>query len=224
MDGRTILIAQDGACARAKDSCRLRPMTNRNRCPLRGEYHEGGVGAEAIPSADSRGLRGWDTIVLVVAHELAHVVLNRAPICHGQESDKCEREVFRKVCAWGFEREAQKMKEFCDAVDASEGLPAAHLPPLMSLLRKAGIETVQCSEEERPGAACIEFAGSGDVEMFLNIARREYKVEVEQWDEGGDGRCSFRVRFLVFFPIIDIPCLVQAFEEHNRSSGIGEGP
>jgi hypothetical protein len=95
---------------------------------------------------------------------------------------------------------------------------------LMPFVWKSGVETVQCCQDERPGTACIEFAGSGDLEMFLNIAQRDYKAEVEQWDEGGDGRCSFRIRLLVFFPIGDVACLLQAFNEHNRPKDVEQGP
>lgn len=169
-------------------------------------------------------LRGWDCLVLVAAHELAHVVLNHAPFSYEEQSNKSEREVYRQVCAWGFAREARKMEKVRKAIDAEEAPPAENLAPLVPLVWKAGIETLQYNEDERPGTACIEFAGSGDAEMFLNISQREYKVEVEQWDEGMDGRSSFRVRLLVFFSIGDIPGLVTTFNEHNRCARIDQGP
>jgi hypothetical protein len=163
-------------------------------------------------------LRGWDSLVLVAAHELAHVVLNHPPICHDQESDRCEREVFRLVCEWGFDREARREEATCKAIEGP-GTTSDALAPLAALLREAGIETVPPYEEEQPGEACIEFAGAGDAELFLNIARRAYKVEVIQWDEGGDGEHLFRVRLVVSFPTGDVPGLSAVFIEHNRSAG-----
>src|SRR5262245_32284945 len=85
------------------------------------------------------------------------------------------------------------------------------LAPLIPLLWKAGIETNQCCQEERPGLACIEFPGSAEVEEFLFVAQRRYKVEVETWNEGDNGELSIGVRLLVLFPAKDIPQLVKAF-------------
>jgi hypothetical protein len=46
-------------------------------------------------------LRGWDCLVYVVAHELAHISLNHAPETGGDENAvRAEREAFRRACAW----------------------------------------------------------------------------------------------------------------------------
>lgn len=87
------------------------------------------------------------------------------------------------------------------------------LAPLIPLLWEEDIETIQCCQEYRTGLACIEFPCSGDVEQFLSVAQRPYRVEVETWDEGTAGRPSIRVRLLVLFPIEDIPYLVKTFEQ-----------
>jgi hypothetical protein len=47
--------------------------------------------------------------------------------------------------------------------------------------------------------------------MFLDVAQRDYKVEIETWDEGQDGEHSIAVRLLVFFPTRDIPYLLKQF-------------
>jgi len=49
---------------------------------------------------------------------------------------------------------------------------------------------------------------------FLNVAQREYKVELETWDEGAGGVHAIQVRLLVFFPTKDIPHLVKTFTEY----------
>jgi hypothetical protein len=88
------------------------------------------------------------------------------------------------------------------------------LGPLIRLLWAAGITTVQCCQEARPGLAYIEFPGAAEVEGFLCMAQRHYKVEVETWDEGHEGQHVFRVSLLVFFPTREIPQLVQAFARY----------
>jgi hypothetical protein len=86
------------------------------------------------------------------------------------------------------------------------------LAPLIRLLWDLDIDTCQCCQEYRPGEACIEFPGTDEVCEFLNVAQREYKVEVETWDEGENGEHSIAVRLLVFFPMKDIPDLIKAFK------------
>ncbi|HKI38191.1 MAG TPA: hypothetical protein VKA46_40430 [Gemmataceae bacterium] len=90
----------------------------------------------------------------------------------------------------------------------------AKLAPLITLLWAEDIETCQCCEEYRPGEACIEFPSTGEVMEFLNVAQREYKVELETWDEGAGGVHAIQVRLLVFFPTKDIPHLVKTFTEY----------
>ena len=87
------------------------------------------------------------------------------------------------------------------------------LAPLIRLLWKHGVDTCQCCHEYRPGEACIEFPGTKDVCQFLYVAQREFKVELETWDERENGQHSIVVRLLVFFPTNDIPRLVKAFKK-----------
>jgi hypothetical protein len=89
------------------------------------------------------------------------------------------------------------------------------LAPLIRLLWARGIETCQCCQEYRLGEACIEFPGTADVVEFLYVAQREYKVELETWDEGEDGDHSIMVRLLVFFPVEDIPLLVERLSQEG---------
>jgi hypothetical protein len=168
-------------------------------------------------------LRAWNSLVLVVAHELAHVVLNHSMFSLGPEADRCEREVFRLVCAWGFTREAERQEALREAAGAEDANPSEQLVAFVSLVRAAGIEALWFDEEQRPGEACVEFASAGDVEMFLNIAQSEYRAVVEQWDEGGDGKHSFRVQMPVFFPLGDIPRLMGAFTEYTQRSRPSQG-
>jgi len=86
------------------------------------------------------------------------------------------------------------------------------LAPLIRLLWAEEIYTCQCCEEYNPGTACIEFPGTIEAMEFLAVAQREYKVELETWNEGkDDGKLSIVVRLLVLFPTGDIPYLVKAF-------------
>jgi hypothetical protein len=85
------------------------------------------------------------------------------------------------------------------------------LAPLIRLLWARGINTNECCQEDRPGTAYIEFPGTGDVEKFLNVAQKRYRVELQNWNEGVGGELSIRVRLLVYFPTRDIPRLVKVF-------------
>jgi len=85
------------------------------------------------------------------------------------------------------------------------------LAPLVKLLWQRGLVTYQSCQERYPGLAEIEFAGTDDVEEFLEEAQRLYRVEVETCDEGAGGELAVRVRLLVLFPTADIPRLVRAF-------------
>jgi hypothetical protein len=87
------------------------------------------------------------------------------------------------------------------------------LAPLLPLLWEHDILTYQSCQEEHPGLACIEFAGSGDVMDFLRIAQRNYRVEARTWDDGDDGEPVIIVQLVVYFPTQDIPRLVQAFKD-----------
>jgi hypothetical protein len=90
------------------------------------------------------------------------------------------------------------------------------LAALIPLLWEHDVLTLESCQEQYPGLACIEFPGTDEVEEFLFIAQRNYKVELETWDEGEDGEHSIRVRLLVLFPMADIPDLVKRFTECPR--------
>jgi hypothetical protein len=85
------------------------------------------------------------------------------------------------------------------------------LAPLIRRLWDLAIETNESCQEARPGEACIEFPGTSDVEDFLSVAPRNYKVDLETLDAIKDGKRHIRVRLLVYFPTKDIPRLVKAF-------------
>ncbi len=51
----------------------------------------------------------WDIVVAVVAHELAHLALGHK-VFVGAEYEAQEEETFQRVCKWGFEREAKKLR------------------------------------------------------------------------------------------------------------------
>jgi len=51
----------------------------------------------------------WDIAVGIVAHELAHIVLNHN-LFPGAEEDAQEEAAWQRVSEWGFEREAKKVK------------------------------------------------------------------------------------------------------------------
>jgi hypothetical protein len=95
------------------------------------------------------------------------------------------------------------------------------LAPLIRQVWDARLETNQCCQEYRPGEACIELHGTSDVEEFLFVAQKPYKVELEMWDEGEEGEQRPRVRLLVFIPTEDIQSLVKAFERYNTKSRPG---
>src|SRR6516162_2405054 len=93
------------------------------------------------------------------------------------------------------------------------------IAPLIASLNRRRMLTLQSCQEGWPGLAYIEFASSFDVEEFLDVAQRHYRVEVETWDEGEDDKLSIRVRLLVIFPTADIPQLIQAFTQAPRRPG-----
>jgi hypothetical protein len=93
------------------------------------------------------------------------------------------------------------------------------LAPLVKLVWARRLTTYSCCQEERPGLACIEFAGSQDVEEFLFIAQQNYHVRVETWDEGEWPIWSIRVRLLVLFPMKAIALITKRFEEAPASGG-----
>jgi hypothetical protein len=92
------------------------------------------------------------------------------------------------------------------------------IAPLVKVLNKSGIVTIQSCQEREPGLAWIVFGGSGDVEEFLTIAQKKYKPRLETWDEGDDGQVSIRVNLYVLFPKKDIPELAERFRLHLSRS------
>ncbi len=51
----------------------------------------------------------WDIVLATVAHELAHLVLDH-PMYGDDKWQEHEEEVFNRICEWGFEREAKKLR------------------------------------------------------------------------------------------------------------------
>jgi hypothetical protein len=90
------------------------------------------------------------------------------------------------------------------------------IAPLIALLNRRRMVTLQSCQEGWPGLAYIEFDSTDDVEEFLNVAQRHYRVEVETWDEGEDDQLSIRVRLIVIFPTADIPLLTEAFSRRSK--------
>jgi hypothetical protein len=153
-------------------------------------------------------LRGWDCLVYVVAHELAHISLNHAPETGGDEdAERSEREAFHRACAWGFRREAKKIEELKKKAEetltnpADLRLPAA-VAELKALAWTAGIHVGNCYPEGE--ITCIEFFSSGDAELFLKIARKEYTVTAEVYNDGNMDDVSPRVVLLVRVPTADL--------------------
>ena len=69
---------------------------------------EGGIPFKVIYLSPRLELAAWDIAVAVVAHELAHLVLDHQFGSTEREQEIYEEEVFRLLCEWGFEREAKK--------------------------------------------------------------------------------------------------------------------
>ena len=93
-------------------------------------------------------------------------------------------------------------------VEVDEGLA-----PLIPLLWAVGIETCQCCQEYLCGQAGIVLPTLPAAMKFLNIAGREYRVEVEAWNEGKRGCPRFVCNLLVYFPLKDVPRLVSRFKK-----------
>src|SRR4051812_28387709 len=80
------------------------------------------------------------------------------------------------------------------------------LAPLVKLLWKAKVSTCECCQEYYPGLASIEFPGTSEATRFLDVAQRNYKVELESVDEAfcyEDGRQAVCFRLLVLFPVLE---------------------
>lgn len=62
------------------------------------------------PMLENEGIE-WAVVVAVVAHELAHIVLDHELIDDPRKESMKEDEVYKKLCEWGFEEEAIKHRE-----------------------------------------------------------------------------------------------------------------
>jgi hypothetical protein len=107
-------------------------------------------------------------------------------------------------------------KHHAVTVSHDAGATDGQLAPLIGLLRARGIEPCSWCPECRPGEACIEFAATADVEEFLDLAQRPYRVMVEAVDEGQDGRLVMHVRLLVLFPTRHIPRLARVLARATK--------
>lgn len=91
------------------------------------------------------------------------------------------------------------------------------LAPLIGLMWKSGIETVDSCEEAHPGLAMISFLETFGVETFFYVAKRSYFVHARgYYDEDEEGNCCCCQVFLdVHFPAVDIPRLVKGFKKYE---------
>jgi len=87
----------------------------------------------------------------------------------------------------------------------------AKLAPLIEQVWRLGIETNGCCEEQSPGLASIDFPGTGGASEFLFIAQKDYRTELERWDEGDAHEKAISLRLQVIFPTAYIPQLVNTF-------------
>jgi hypothetical protein len=62
----------------------------------------------------------WDIILAVVAHELAHIVLDHDLISQPGKYEAQENEAFEGICKWGFEAEAKKHRALQKRLDTME--------------------------------------------------------------------------------------------------------
>ena len=162
-------------------------------------------------------LRRRDNLVYVVAHELAHVWLNHALLYFDHEGKKAEREAYRRVCSWGFQREARKIEGLRKDAASVLTMPSTvclseEAAQLLSFARAADVEMGACYPEDKQ--LCIEFHSAGDIEMFFKVARCSYRVETEQYNDGDESDPSFRLMLLAFIPTADLAGLVKKFDEY----------
>ena len=62
------------------------------------------------PSLEDEQAVEWDVLIAIVAHELAHVVLNHSVMPSTQKYAVLEKEVEDRLVVWGFEKEQQAHK------------------------------------------------------------------------------------------------------------------
>ncbi|MEX1027385.1 MAG: hypothetical protein WD049_05170 [Candidatus Paceibacterota bacterium] len=115
------------------------------------------------------------------------------------------------------------------------------LAPLIQQMWLAEIDTCQSCQEAKPGMAWIAFPDVEELMRFLQLVTRyesgidtlynrilkefagptsapAWEVELELWDEGfvyGEGVVSLAENLGVYFPVTDIPVLIQRLEEFN---------
>lgn len=159
-------------------------------------------------------LRGRDALVYIVAHELAHVWLNHAMYSFDQEGEKAEREVYRKVCSWGFQPEARKIERLREDAASELTTPSNVCLPeeatqLIRLARAADVDMGPCYPEGKQ--LCIEFYAIGDIEIVFKVARCSYRVTTEQYNDGDGSDPSYRLMLLLFIPTADLSELVRKF-------------
>ena len=63
----------------------------------------------------------WDIIIAVVAHELAHIVLNHQTTISAQDQEAKEDEAYTLICKWGFEKEAKTHKRLIRRRESRRG-------------------------------------------------------------------------------------------------------
>jgi hypothetical protein len=112
---------------------------------------------------------------------------------------------------------AHKTEKLLNPFDGRTVAIDEKLAPLIRLMWKSGIETVECCEEEYPGLAMISFLETFGVETFFYVAKRNYFVQARGfYDEDEEGNCSCCQVFLdVHFPAEEIPRLVKGFKTYE---------
>jgi len=94
----------------------------------------------------------FDIAVAVVAHEVAHIVLDHRLIAPVDLYATQEKEVYDKICEWGFEREARKHWAMCKRRDTLEEKRWRSLDEDSSSERlRRGSDRVLSSEVARKG-------------------------------------------------------------------------
>ena len=98
-------------------------------CPLRATvFPEKEPGSRLQPASYAHTiylsplLETWacDTVIAVVAHELAHFILGHSLWTQPKQNQDQEADVFQRICAWGFEKEAKKYRAVCKRLDTRE--------------------------------------------------------------------------------------------------------
>lgn len=153
---------------------------------------------------------GWDNLVYVVAHELAHVYLNHAMHSFDSEGRRAEREVYRRVISWGFAREANHIEGLRKAAE-SELISSSdvRLPDdarrFVPLARMAGIDIRAAYTEG--DELCVEVFSSGDLELLCKAAACEFRTTIERYNDGDSTKPLPRFMLLVYVPLVEVPTI-----------------